>query len=89
MPNNTTLNLIIDILQNACDIGKDVEINVETRFVEDLALDSMGMLALSAELENRLERVLSYNFENPPLCVGDLITLIEQEKVEVADEDSL
>ncbi len=89
MPNNTTLNLIIDILQNACDVGEDIEITFETRFIEDLALDSMGMLALSAELENRLERVLSYNFENPPLSVGDLITLIEHEKVEVGDEDSL
>lgn len=89
MSDNSTLDLIRDILYSACDVDESIAITKETRFIEDLALDSMGMLALSAELENRLERILTYSYENPPLKVGDLIALIESEKLEARHEDSL
>ncbi len=89
MSDRNTLGLVTDILHRVCDIDQSIEITMKTRFIEDLALDSMGMLALSAELENQLERVLSYNFENPPLSVGDLVNLVDLQIEEVVNEDSL
>lgn len=82
-----SLGIIQDILHRVCEVDDSIEITPSTRFIEDLALDSMGMLALSAELENQLERVLTYNFENPPLSVGDLMLLIDVEKTGVSYED--
>jgi len=53
-----------------------VEIKPESRLVEDLKLDSMGMLALAVGLENRLRIKLDEDPERPPETVADVAELL-------------
>lgn len=87
MATRETLQIIREILTTACDIGPETDIGLDTRFIEDLALDSMGLLTLTVELENHYRQVLAIDTFAPPTKVGDLVLLIEKFQVEKQHED--
>ncbi|RME55660.1 MAG: acyl carrier protein [Deltaproteobacteria bacterium] len=68
------------ILQEAC--GVRGPITHETRLAEDLALDSVGLLTLALEVENRYELFLEEDPLDPPRTVGDLVELVERRLAE-------
>ncbi|RME01003.1 MAG: acyl carrier protein [Deltaproteobacteria bacterium] len=68
------------ILQEAC--GVRGPITSETRLAEDLALDSVGLLTLALEVENRYELFLEEDPLDPPQTVGDLVELVERRLAE-------
>lgn len=89
MSHSKNLKLISDILYDVCEVDPTLRVEGKSRFIEDLALDSMAMLALSAELENRLKQVLEYSFENPPHTVGELAELIDRQNTRKSYENTL
>ena len=46
--------------------------------VEDLELDSVGLLCLAVGLENRYRVKLEENPEEPPATVADVVDLLEK-----------
>jgi acyl carrier protein len=75
-----TLESVLEILRGPC--GVTAKITPESRLVEDLELDSVGMLCLAVGLENKFRVKLEENPEEPPDTVQDVLTLLElaQEK---------
>ena len=52
-------------------------IEPQARLREDLGLDSVGILTLMVELENKLQKTLQENPESPPETVEQLARFIE------------
>ena len=50
----------------------------EMRLVEDLRLDSIRLLTLAAEVENRFEVLLGEEEEAGIETVGDLVSIVEK-----------
>lgn len=50
----------------------------QQRLVEDLQLDSLGLLTLAAEVENRFRVVLEPADEARIETIGDLVALLEE-----------
>ena len=81
-----TLSVITRILVESCDVDPSLPLTQETRLAEDLALDSMGMLTLTVELENHYQRVLEVDNFSPPKTIGEVIGLIEKMHLEQEHE---
>ncbi len=86
---------LITILHRYCGVRQHLNhpIGIETRFQEDLELDSMGLLTLAAEVENHWQVYLDEPPEQPPQTVGELVALIvqriqEQRRQTEADHDA-
>ena len=67
---------VIETLKKSC--GVDGEIHGQSRLLEDLKLDSMGMLALAISLENHYRVKLGENPDTPPKTVADVVALLEK-----------
>ncbi len=66
---------IENVLRSEC--GVTAPLTPETRFQEDLGLDSVRMLALALEVENHYRIVLGEDPDNPPRTLGELTRLVE------------
>lgn len=60
----------------------------ETRLIEDLRLDSLKMLALAVEVENRFRICLSESDERSIETVGDLVTVVSSRLAEGTGGDT-
>lgn len=67
---------IVEVLRGPC--GVKSEISVGSRLVEDLELDSVGLLCLAVGLENKYRVKLQEHPEEPPATVADLMALLEE-----------
>ena len=59
-------------------VGWEGELGESARLVEDLGLDSMRLLVLAAEVENRFRVALSPEDDARVRTVGDLARLVEE-----------
>lgn len=64
------------VLRGPCGVSEPV--TLKSRLVEDLALDSVGFLALALGLENRFRIRLEEDPEHPPETVKDVVNLLQQ-----------
>ncbi len=71
------LSLLSAILREHCAVQGPI--SFDQRLADDLGLDSVGLLTLAVEAENRFQVVIRDDPERPPCTVLDLIRLIEQE----------
>ena len=72
------------ILKGPCGVKNPIR--AESRLMEDLHLDSMGMLALAVGLENRYRVKLGEDPAQPPETVADVVELLAQRLKEVRSE---
>ena len=77
---DSVLAAISNILKEHCGIER--EIKREFKLQEDLGLDSMGLLNLALEVENRFEIFLEEDAANPPITVHDVVELAQQRILE-------
>lgn len=63
------------VLRGPC--GVPGEISQSSLLAEELRLDSVGMLSLAVNLENRFKVRLPDQPESPPETVGDVVDLLE------------
>jgi acyl carrier protein len=59
-------------------LGWEGPVTPEMRLVEDLRLDSIRLLTLAAEVENRFQIVLGEEEEAGIETVGDLVRIVER-----------
>jgi len=77
-----TQEVVDHILKTHCGVKTPpLLITTEARLVEDLGLDSVGLLTLVVEVENHYQMQLEESPEQPPRTVGQLIELIEQRRL--------
>jgi acyl carrier protein len=69
--------IVEETLRGPC--GVKTMITAESRLMEDLHLDSMGMLALAVGLENRFRIRLDEDPEQPPVTVDDVVHLLRKQ----------
>lgn len=69
------LSQTCQLLKSAC--GVDEAITESSRLGEDLHLDSVGMLSLAVNLENRYRVRLVDDPTAPPETVGDVLDLVQ------------
>ena len=72
---------VVKTLKGACGVKKPI--SAGSRLVEDLGLDSMGMLALAVDLENRFRLKLEEDQAHPPETVSDVVQLLQSRLQEV------
>ena len=60
-------------------LGWEGPVTSEMRLVEDLRLDSIRLLTLAAEVENRFEVLLGEEDEAGIETVGDLVRIVERQ----------
>jgi len=73
----TTLQVIEKVLREHCRVTATV--TPDTKLLEDLGLDSVGLLTLLTELENHYQTVLQEDFSNPPATVGELAQWLDSQ----------
>ena len=61
------------------------EVTESTELVEDLGLDSLRVLSLVIEIENRLRIRLAAEDEAGLVTVGDLLTVIERRLAQIGE----
>lgn len=66
---------VYEVLRGPC--GVSIGITPQSRLVEDLELDSVGMLCLAVGLENKFRVKLEENPDEPPDTVADVVDLLE------------
>jgi acyl carrier protein len=76
MNDQTILNGIADVAR--VHLGWEGEIAPEMRLVEDLHLDSIRLLTLAAEVENRFRILLDELDEGTIETVGDLVAVVRR-----------
>ncbi len=59
-------------------VGHQGELAADQRLIEDLALDSIRLVVLAAEVENRFRVALTPEDESAIRTVGDLVAAIER-----------
>ena len=72
-----------DILQGIAEVarehlGWEGELTGDMRLIEDLRLDSVRLLTLAAEVENRFRVMLSETDEAAIVTVGDLVETVRR-----------
>jgi len=77
------LEVIRSLLKGPCGVQEPVR--TESRLVEDLGLDSVGMLALAVGLENHYQMRLGEDPDNPPETVADVMELLS---VRLGDQET-
>ena len=60
-------------------------ITAESTLQGDLGMDSVGLLSLALELENRFEMYLGEDTNHPPETVGDIVSLLSDRLLELRD----
>ena len=78
------LQAIATVLNEHCGTATDL-VQPEAELQADLGLDSVGLLSLALELENRFEIYLGEDTENPPATVDDVAKLLIERLAEVRD----
>ena len=73
---------VFETLKVRCGVQKQIELS--SRLMEDLELDSMGMLALAVALENHYRVNLQEDPENPPETVQEVVNLVVERIKETA-----
>jgi acyl carrier protein len=76
MKDETILNGIADVAR--VHLGWEGEVAPEMRLVEDLRLDSIRLLTLAAEVENRFRILLDELDEGTIETVGDLVAVVRR-----------
>lgn len=76
MTEEELLKAVVETLKGPC--GVTLEVERDSRLVEDLKLDSMGLLALAVGLENKFRVRLGDPPEGPPAKVCDVVDLLGQ-----------
>lgn len=66
---------VVETLKVRCGVNKPIELS--SRLMEDLELDSMGLLALAVSLENHYRVTLQEDPEQPPQTVGEVVDLVQ------------
>jgi acyl carrier protein len=73
----TRSEILAEIEAVACEhVGFDGRLRENQRLVEDLELDSIKVLTLVVEIENRFRIVLEPEVESEVVTVGDLVGVI-------------
>jgi acyl carrier protein len=67
-------------------VGFEGELGEPLRLVEDLGLDSIRLLVLAAEVENRFQVALTPADDAAIRTVGDLVTTVARRLADGADE---
>lgn len=75
-PSDDIKAVIARILSQECRVT--VPWHDDTRLMEDLGLDSVGMLTLAMGLENHYQVVLDEDPEEPPRTLGQLERLVRE-----------
>jgi acyl carrier protein len=74
-----TQEVVLDLLKTHCGLRNlESPVTRDTRLVEDLGLDSVGLLTLVVEIENHYQVRLEESSEDPPRSLGQLTDLIDQ-----------
>ena len=73
---------VLETLKVRCGVQKPIQ--ASSKLVEDLELDSMGMLALAVALENHYRVTLQEDPENPPVTVQEVVDLVAERIKETA-----
>ena len=73
-----TRDEILSVLRGLEHDPPSGEIRPESRLVEDLGLDSVGLLTLAVEIEDRFRICLDPEDEARIRTVGDLLTVVEE-----------
>lgn len=60
----------------SAETGREGPFEPETHLVDQLGLDSLGLLSITVELENRFELCLEPEEDEPLLRVGDVVGLL-------------
>lgn len=81
MTQTEVFEAVVKTLKGACGVKKPIAAG--SRLVEDLGLDSMGMLALAVDLENRFRLKLEEDQEHPPETVSDVVELVQSRMEEM------
>jgi acyl carrier protein len=76
MNEQTILNGIADVART--HLGWEGDLAPEMRLVEDLRLDSIRLLTLAAEVENRFRILLDELDEGTIETVGDLVAVVRR-----------
>lgn len=79
MPINMRENImrvLIPILQKECDVDKNLVLHENMLLQDELHLDSVGLLTLASLVENHFGIYLEESSEQPPLTLGDVVSLI-------------
>ena len=76
MNEQTILNGIADVAR--VHLGWEGDLAPEMRLVEDLRLDSIRLLTLAAEVENRFRILLDELDEGTIETVGDLVAIVRR-----------
>lgn len=71
---NELFDTVCQVLKGPC--GVTSTISSQSRLVEDLELDSVGLLCLAVGLENHYRVKLEENPEEPPATVEDVVNLL-------------
>ena len=74
--NTELFNTVCQVLKGPCGVTETI--STRSRLVEDLELDSVGLLCLAVGLENRYRVKLEENPEEPPETVADVVHLLEK-----------
>jgi acyl carrier protein len=72
-----------DILEGVAEVarqhlGWEGPLTVDMRLIEDLRLDSVRLLTLAAEVENRFRVILDEADEAAIVTVGDLVEMVRR-----------
>lgn len=60
------------------DCGVRGPISPQSRFAQDLGLDSLALLALATRAEDRFQILLQEDPDHPPASVAEFLTLLER-----------
>lgn len=69
------LREVSTVLRQECRIARE-DYHEEDRLVEDLGLESMGLMTLALQVENNFQIMLNEDVLKPPRTIGDVIDLI-------------
>ena len=72
----TIWQLTQETLRRQCNVTGPIQ--PETQFRRDLGLDSLALLTLAVAAEDHFQICLNEDPEQPPLTVGDFVSLVKQ-----------
>jgi len=75
---------VLDVLAAECGIDP-THVTEASTLQGDLGMDSVGLLSLALELENRFEMYLGEDSNQPPETVGDIVSLLTDRLMELRD----
>lgn len=77
---------VIRILREFCGLD-DKPVEGHHRLQEELGLDSVQLLSLALEVENKFQIMLDESPESPPRTVNDVVDLVAQRLAELEHDD--